>query len=134
MTSAVTGLLHIGVEKHNDDTKCAYFSSNKWETAADIIKTEARIQFLRKFAAAKRPYQKHDLPYWDEGGIEMDRASRKKGATSTSTAPSTHHQQAYYSRCMQVPHIICTMLLSANGIHMCMLIYVTAIGHLSWIT
>ena len=76
--------MHIGVEKHNDDAKRAYFSSNKWDAAADIIKTEARIQCLRKFAAAKRPYQKHDLAYWDEGGIETNRASRKKGAPSTS--------------------------------------------------
>lgn len=45
--------MHIGVEKHNDYVKHAYFSSNKWVAAADIIKT----------AAAKRPNQMHDLAY-----------------------------------------------------------------------
>ena len=29
--------MHIGVEKHNDDAKRVYFSSNKWNAAADII-------------------------------------------------------------------------------------------------
>ncbi|KAL5469472.1 hypothetical protein EMCRGX_G030729 [Ephydatia muelleri] len=69
-----------GVEKHNDDAKRAYFSSNKWDAAAEIIKTEARVQCLRQFAAAKRPYQKHDSVYWEEGGIQKNRASRKRGA------------------------------------------------------
>ena len=41
------------VEKHNDDAKQAYFSSNEWNAAADIIKTEVQIECLRKYAAAE---------------------------------------------------------------------------------
>ena len=36
----------LGVEKHNDDAKRAYFSSNKWNASMDIIRTEARIDCL----------------------------------------------------------------------------------------
>ena len=38
----------LGVEKHNDDAKRAYFSSNKWNASMDIIRTEARIDCLMK--------------------------------------------------------------------------------------
>ena len=45
--------IHTGVEKHNDDAKYAYLSSNKWDATGDLIKTEARIECLRKYAVAK---------------------------------------------------------------------------------
>ena len=43
-----------GVEKHNDDAKHAYLSSNKWDATGDLIKTEACIECLQKYAVAKR--------------------------------------------------------------------------------
>ena len=46
--------IHTGVEKHNDDAKHAYLSSNKWDATGDLIKTEARIECLQKYAVAKR--------------------------------------------------------------------------------
>ena len=36
----------LSVEKHNDNAKRAYFSSNKWNASMDIIRTEARIDCL----------------------------------------------------------------------------------------
>ena len=67
--------IHTGVEKHNDDAKHAYVSSNKWDATGDIIKAEARIECLRKYAVAKRKY---NVTYWYGGGIEADRASRQR--------------------------------------------------------
>ena len=37
------GLLFIGVEKNNDDSKRHYFSSNKHDAAGEIIRCEARL-------------------------------------------------------------------------------------------
>ena len=76
---------HTGVEKHNDDAKHAYLSSNKWDATGDLIKTEARIECLQKYAVAKRKHNKHNATYWYEGGIKADRASCQKGTCSTST-------------------------------------------------
>ena len=36
----------LGVENHNNDAKRVYFSSNKWNASMDIIRTEARIDYL----------------------------------------------------------------------------------------
>ena len=46
--------IHAGVEKHNDDAKHAYLSSNTWDATGDLIKTEAHIEYLQKYAVAKR--------------------------------------------------------------------------------
>ena len=46
--------IHTGVEKHNDDAKHAYLSSYKWDATGDIIKTEACVECLRKYAVAIR--------------------------------------------------------------------------------
>ena len=78
--------IHTGVEKHNDDAKHAYLSSNKWDATGDLIKTEACIECLRKYAVAKNIYNKHNATYWYGEGIEADRASHQKGTCSTSTS------------------------------------------------
>ena len=46
--------IHTGVEKHNDDAKHAYLSSNKWDATGDLIKTEACVECLQKYAVTKR--------------------------------------------------------------------------------
>ena len=44
------------------------FSSNKWNASMDIIRTEARIDCLRKYASPKRKYTKRNDAYWLHGG------------------------------------------------------------------
>ena len=46
--------IHTGVEKHNDDAKHAYLSSNIWDATGDLIKTEDHIECLQKYAVAKK--------------------------------------------------------------------------------
>ena len=67
-----------GVEKHNDDAKRNYFSSNQWDAPADIMMTEYRLEVLQEYSREKRSYAKWDSAYWHEGGIETLRAKRRE--------------------------------------------------------
>ena len=46
-----------GVEKHNDDAKRNYFSSNRWDAPADIM---MRLEVLQEYSREKRAYTKRD--------------------------------------------------------------------------
>ena len=66
---------YIGVEKNNDDAKQNYYSSNRHDAADNILRTEARLDKLRRgtpecesCVRQKRKYEKSDFGYW-EGGI-----------------------------------------------------------------
>ena len=67
-----------GVEKHNDDAKRNYFSSNRWDAPADIMMTEYRLEMLQEYSREKRAYTKRDSAYWHEGGIEALRAKSRE--------------------------------------------------------
>lgn len=47
----------IGVEKNNDDAKKNYTSSNKWDTAKDILEKEYKCDEMRKTERTARPYK-----------------------------------------------------------------------------
>ena len=49
--------IHTGVEKHNDDAKHAYLSSNKWDATGDLIKTG--IECLQKYEEVLRQTEPH---------------------------------------------------------------------------
>eukprot|EP00731_Ephydatia_muelleri_P028687 Em0020g331a len=59
-----------GVEKHNDDSKRNYFSSNRWDAPAEIMLAEHRLELLQQYAREKRHYTKHAAAYWHEGGMQ----------------------------------------------------------------
>ena len=67
-----------GVEKHSDDAKRNYFSSNRWNAPADIMMTEYRLEVLQEYSREKRACTKRDSAYWHEGGIEALRAKRRE--------------------------------------------------------
>ena len=69
---------YSGVEKHNDDAKRYYFSSQRWDAPADIMMTEYRLELLQEYAREKRAYTKRKPAYWHEGGIEASRAERRE--------------------------------------------------------
>ena len=52
-----------GVEKHNDDAKRNYFSSNRWDAPADIMMTAYRLEGLQEYSREKRAYTKRDSAY-----------------------------------------------------------------------
>eukprot|EP00731_Ephydatia_muelleri_P016723 Em0009g1147a len=58
-----------GVEKHKDDSKRNYFSSNHWDAPAEIMLAEHRLELLQQYAREKRHYTKHAAAYWHEGGM-----------------------------------------------------------------
>ena len=70
--------LLIGVEKKNADAKRNYFSSSRWNAAADILQTEVRLEALSSHERKTWKYTKHDKEYWSEGGIEQSRSQRKR--------------------------------------------------------
>ena len=50
---------HSGVEKNNDDGKRHYFSSNRHDAAAEIVRADERLEILRTdWQREKRPYRK----------------------------------------------------------------------------
>ena len=64
-----------GVEKHNDDAKRNYFSSNRWDALADIMMTAYRLEVLQEYSREKRAYT---TAYWHEGEIEALQAKRRE--------------------------------------------------------
>ena len=68
----------LGVERNNADAKRNYFSSSRWNAAADILQTEVRLEQLSGYERQKRQYTKHNDDYWYEGGIELSRSKRKR--------------------------------------------------------
>ncbi|KAL5491239.1 hypothetical protein EMCRGX_G016487 [Ephydatia muelleri] len=71
-----------GVEKHNDDAKRNYFSSNRWDAPADIMMTEYRLEVLQEYSRAKRAYTKRDSAYWHEGPSKLNVEKQYKGQQS----------------------------------------------------
>lgn len=57
-----------GVEKNNDDARQNYRSSNHWDAAMEILKTEYRLEVGRE--RQKRQYRKQGSDYWFGGGIQ----------------------------------------------------------------
>eukprot|EP00731_Ephydatia_muelleri_P009942 Em0005g528a len=72
----------IGVEKHNDDSKCNYFSSNRWDALAEIMLAEHRLELLQQYAREKRHYTKHAAAYWHEGGPGMQKTRSQMRETN----------------------------------------------------
>eukprot|EP00731_Ephydatia_muelleri_P034484 Em0062g7a len=68
----------IGVEKHNDDSKRNYFSSNRWDAPAEIMLAEHRLELLQQYAREKRHYTKHAAAYWHEGGMQKTRSQMRE--------------------------------------------------------
>ena len=55
----VMNIYHEGVEKNNDDGKRHYFSSNRHDAAAEIVRADERLEILRTdWQREKRPYKK----------------------------------------------------------------------------
>ena len=66
-------LSNAGVEKNNDESKRAYYYSNRHDPAADILKTKHRLEVLKQTCTReKRSYEK-DEGYWFGGGIQQKR-------------------------------------------------------------
>ena len=79
------GLLFIGMEKNNDDSKQHYFSSNKHDAAGEIIRCKARLEMLRNgirgFSSCERtkqPYEKQNYEYCNGGGIQEARRTKRQ--------------------------------------------------------
>lgn len=73
-------LYNPGVEKNNDDNKRHYFSSNRHDAAASMLRTEAILETLKHGTSTtpscvrdKQPYTKHNVDYWKEGIFEARR-------------------------------------------------------------
>ena len=54
---------YSGVEKHNDDAKRNYFSSNRWDAPADIMMMEYRLELLQEYAREKRHTPKENVHF-----------------------------------------------------------------------
>eukprot|EP00731_Ephydatia_muelleri_P008951 Em0004g1289a len=67
-----------GVEKHKDDSKRNYFSSNHWDAPAEIMLAEHRLELLQQYAREKRHYTKHAAAYWHEGGMQEMRSQMRE--------------------------------------------------------
>jgi len=75
-------LLHIfppllGVEKNNDVARSVVLrKSNNWDTPADVLRCEHRLQALSKRERTKRKYNKQDENFW--ASAKRDICKRKK--------------------------------------------------------
>ena len=55
----------LGVEKNNDVAcNVVLRKSNNWDTPADVLRCEHRLQLLCKYERTKRKYNKHDDNFW----------------------------------------------------------------------
>lgn len=76
---------HVGVEKNNDDSKRHYFSSNKMDAAAEIVRCDYRLEAMRQGVwghpschREKRKYTQRDDEYWNNGGIQEARKKARE--------------------------------------------------------
>uniref|UniRef100_A0A1X7T8W8 Uncharacterized protein n=1 Tax=Amphimedon queenslandica TaxID=400682 RepID=A0A1X7T8W8_AMPQE len=56
-----------GVEKNNDNARRHYQSSNHFDPPKEVLLTEKRLSKLSHTARSKRPYEKADIEYWNNG-------------------------------------------------------------------
>ena len=72
------GLLFIGVEKNNDNSKQHYFSTNKHDAAGEIICCEARLEMLQNGIRGFSSYEQIKRPYKSKTmNTAMEEGSRK---------------------------------------------------------
>ena len=73
------------MEKKSDDLRrCFHRKINRWDAANSLLLVEKRQEALRGNERAKRPYEKRDQAFWQEGGKQE--AARKVMRVSTKTA------------------------------------------------
>ena len=82
------------MEKNNDTSKRNYFSSNRHNAAAEIIKSDYRLEVLKRGVwghsscdREKRKYTKQDEEYWDEGGIQEVRKRARLSSSRQNPEP-----------------------------------------------
>ena len=76
------------MEKKNDDLR-RYFHRkiNRWDTANNLLLVEKRQEALQGQQRTKRPYEKNNLSFWQEGGKQD--AARKVLRVSTQLPEAT---------------------------------------------
>ena len=62
----------------NHDARRNYRSSNRWDAAVEILKTEFRLEQGREHERAHRQYTKRNHEYWFGGGIQEERRKRQR--------------------------------------------------------
>ena len=67
-----------GVEKNSDDARRNYRSSNRWDAAVEMLKTEFRLERGREHERAHQQYTKRNHEYWFGGGIQEERKKRQR--------------------------------------------------------
>ena len=77
--------VHVGVEKNNDDSERQYFSSNKMDAVAEIVRCDYRLEAMRQGVwgypschREKRKYTQRDDEYWNNGGIQEARKKARE--------------------------------------------------------
>jgi len=74
-----TPVSHSGVEKNNDDGKQHYFSSNRHDAAAEIMRADERLDILRA------DWQREKRRYWKRQNEEQDEQLQAKRHHSDSS-------------------------------------------------
>ena len=92
----------LGVKRNNTDAKRNYFSSSRWNAAADILQTEVRLEQLSGYERQKRQYTKHNDEYWYEGGWK--RLSREDGVEDWPRLLDPLHLLYTYVACNAYDH------------------------------
>jgi len=59
LTPHVIHIVTTGVERNNDTARASYRSSNRWDSSANIVRTEIRMEEMAK-AGAKRQKWKYN--------------------------------------------------------------------------
>ena len=67
-----------GVEKNNDDARRNYRSSNPWDAAVEMLKTEFRLEQGHEHERAHWQYTKRNHEHWFGGGIQEERKKRQR--------------------------------------------------------
>ena len=83
---------HVGVE--NNTSKRNYFSSNRHNAPAEIIKSDFRLESLKRGVLGhssceceKRKYTKRNDEYWNNGGIQEVRKRARVSSSSLEPEP-----------------------------------------------
>lgn len=72
-----------GVEKNNDVARATVLhKSRNWDSPADVIRAEHRVEQLSHRERQKRKYTKHNDEFWINGKKDLMRKNKKKCISS----------------------------------------------------
>ena len=104
-----------GVEKNNDVIRATVLhKSRNWDSPADVMRAEHRLEKLNHRQRGKRKYTKHDDEFWNTGKKELMSKIRKKCISSKNAHASITNENINIDNIVTTPAVLTTRTNSSS--------------------